>query len=64
MGDKILELPLYMALRGDGADSVFQQKLLGEPKLSTQQVVRVQYEIDCWMKTSKPCFSRSGEKKK
>ena len=47
MGDEILELPLYMALRGDGAKSVFNKKLLGELKLSTRQVVRVQYEIDC-----------------
>ena len=46
MGDKILELPLYMALRGDGAESVFSTKnCWANLKLSTRQVVRVQYEI-------------------
>ena len=41
----------------------FQQKLLGDLKLSTRQVVCEQYEIDCWTKTSKPRFSQLGEKK-
>ena len=47
MGDKILELPWYMALRGDGAESVFSTKnCWANLKLSTWPVVRVQYEIE------------------